>query len=128
MVITAPDYSHNLLLLLVRLVVGTAFIVSARNKNRDIRKFSKNDGVPVPVAVLVMVIEYISGLALVLGVYAQIGAIALMVLMLGTLRLHIFKWKSPYWAQSGGWEYDLIMFTLAGVILVFGSGSIALVR
>lgn len=126
--ITTPEYTNNILLFLIRLVVGFSFIVAARNKSRNIRKFASKNGLPVPVAVMVMCIEFISGWLLIIGIYAQLAAIAIMVLMLGTMRLHIFKWKSPYWAQSGGWEYDLMLFTYAAVILAFGAGSIGLIN
>jgi putative oxidoreductase len=59
---------------------------------------------------------------LILGILPQLAALGLMLLMLGTMRLHIFRWKSPYWASKGGWEYDLMLFTLSAVILVHGAG------
>ena len=36
--------------------------------------------------------------------------------------------KSPYWAASGGWEYDLMWFSMSLAIVVTGGGSIALWR
>jgi putative oxidoreductase len=126
--ITAPADVKNISLLLIRVVVGISFLVSARNKNRDIRKFAKNNGLPMPAAVVVMCVEFISAVALVLGILAQYAAIAIMLLMLGTMRLHIFKWKSSYWASQGGWEYDLMLFTFVLAVLAFGAGSWVLAR
>lgn len=123
--ITPPDHAKDVCLLLIRLIVGFSFIIAARNKSRNIKKFAKNNGLPVPAAIIVICLEFISGTALILGVWSQIAAIVIMVLMLGTMRLHIFKWHSPYWAQSGGWEYDLMLFTMASVIFVFAAGSFA---
>ncbi|OGL37918.1 hypothetical protein A3B63_00925, partial [Candidatus Saccharibacteria bacterium RIFCSPLOWO2_01_FULL_49_22] len=110
-------------LLLIRLVVGFSFIVASRNKSKDIKKFARNNGMPVPVAMLVMTAEMATGLALIFGVFTQIAALAIMLLMIGTMRLHIFKWKSPYWAAKGGWEYDLMLFAMASIIFVFGGGK-----
>lgn len=124
--ITPPEHSKDVVLLLVRLIVGLSFVVAARNKSRNIRKFAKSNGLPVPAALGVMCAEFLSGTALLVGIYAQIAAIIIMMLMLGTMRLHILKWHSPYWASSGGWEYDLIMFTLAATVFVFGVGRYAL--
>jgi putative oxidoreductase len=124
--ITPPDHAKDVCLLLIRLIVGFSFIIAARNKSRNIKKFAKNNGLPVPAAIVVMCLEFISGTALILGVWSQIAAIAIMMLMLGTMRLHIFKWRSPYWAQSGGWEYDLMLFAFAAVIFILGAGSFAL--
>lgn len=124
--ITPPEHSQDVLLLLIRLIVGLSFIVAARNKSRNIKKFAKKNGLPVMVAIFVMCAEFVSGATLLLGVYSQFGALIIMLLMLGTIRLHIFKWHSPYWASSGGWEYDLIMFTLAATVFVFGAGRYVL--
>ena len=121
--ITVPALIADLSLLLIRLVVGFSFIVASRNKSRDIKKFARNNGMPVPVAILVMTAEIATGLALIFGVFTQIAALAIMLLMIGTMRLHIFKWKSPYWAAKGGWEYDLMLFAMASIIFVFGGGK-----
>ncbi|OGL37480.1 hypothetical protein A3E49_03405 [Candidatus Saccharibacteria bacterium RIFCSPHIGHO2_12_FULL_49_19] len=121
--ITVPALIADLSLLLIRLVVGFSFIVASRNKSRDIKKFARNNGMPVPVAMLVMITEMLAGLALIFGVFTQIAALAIMLLMIGTMRLHIFKWKSPYWATKGGWEYDLMLFAMASIIFVFGGGK-----
>lgn len=121
-----PAGTEDALLLLIRLVVGFSFIVAARNKSRNIRKFAKNNDVSVPVAMVVMTVEFIAGLALLLGIWPQVAALALMLLMLGTMRMHIFKWRSPYWANKGGWEYDLMLFAMAAVIVVFGGGQLSL--
>lgn len=123
---TPPNHAADASLLLIRLVVGLSFLVSARNKSRNIKKFAKNNGLPVPVAVMVMFTELIAGSALILGILGQLAGLVLMILMLGTMRLHIFKWKSPYWAASGGWEYDLMLFTMCSVVVVYGTGQFSL--
>src|SRR5947209_134502 len=120
--ITPPAHSKDVLLLLIRLIVGFAFVVAAYNKSRNIEKFAKKNQLPMPMAIIVMCAEFIAGAGLLLGAYIQPEAIIIMLLMLGTMHTHIFKWHSPYWASSGGWEYDLMLFTLAAVIFVFGAG------
>lgn len=126
--ITTPEHIKDLSLLLIRLLVGFSFVVAARNKNRDIKSFAKKNGLPMPLAVIVMYAEFICGAALALGILAQFAAIAIMLLMLGTTRVHIFKWKSSYWAQTGGWEYDLMLFAMALVVLAYGPGRFALLK
>jgi putative oxidoreductase len=125
---TIPSIATDLSLLLVRLVVGFSFLVAARNKSKNIHKFATSNGLPVPAALVVMTAEFMSGTALLLGIFPQIAALVIMLLMLGTMRLHIFKWKSPYWANKGGWEYDLILFTMASVIAIHGGGRLVFVR
>jgi putative oxidoreductase len=126
--LTAPNHAADASLLLIRLIVGFSFLVAARNKGRNIKKFAKSNGLPLPAATLVMVTELVAGSALLLGVLGQYAALILMIVMLGTIRLHIFKWRSPYWASSGGWEYDLMLFTLCSVIVIYGAGQFVLLN
>jgi len=117
--------AHDLLLLLIRLIVAVAFVVSSRNKFKDIKKFAKHNGVPVPVGYFVATAELCGALGLLSGILAGWAAAGLMLLMLSTMSLHIFKWHSSYWASDGGWEYDLMLFTLCAVIVVYGAGAVA---
>jgi putative oxidoreductase len=123
---TVPKVVADLSLLLIRLVVGLSFIVASKNKSKNIRKFAKANDLPVLVAMGVMTTEFIAGSALLLGIFPQIAGLVLILLMLGTLRLHIFKWKSPYWAASGGWEYDLMLLAMSLVIVIHGGGRFTL--
>jgi len=124
--ITVPALASDISLLLTRVVVGVSFVVASRNKGKNIQRFAKKNGLPVPAAVVVACAELAGGTGLLLGILPQLAALGLMLLMLGTLRLHIFKWKSPYWAAQGGWEYDLMLMILASVIVVHGAGRFAL--
>ncbi len=118
-----PDVVPDILLLLVRVIIGVAFAGSARKKFTDIPKFAGANGLPVPVAYCVATAELLGATGVLLGVLTPLPAICLMLLMIATTSIHIFKWHSPYWASEGGWEYDLILFTLAGVLAIFGAGA-----
>lgn len=120
---TLPSIAADALLLLVRLLVAITFAVSARNKWRDMRTFARENGMPLPASYGIAIAEIAAALGMASGVLAQWAGVGLMALMLGTMSLHIFKWHSPYWANKGGWEYDLMLFTFAGAIAVFGAGS-----
>ena len=80
----------------------------------------------MPVLTFVMCAEFAGALGVMSGILGQLAAAGLMLLMLATMFLHIFVWKSKYWASSGGWEYDLMLFALCGTVLVFGVGELAL--
>ncbi|NNG15708.1 MAG: DoxX family protein [Gemmatimonadales bacterium] len=113
-------------LLLMRLLVGFLFVYSGLGKYRKLRKFAEENGLPVVVAFLAVSAEFLGGLSVGLGIVPQLGALAIMGVMTGSMYHHIVKWKSPYWAASGGWEYDLMWFTMCLVIAVTGGGSIGL--
>jgi len=111
-------------LLLVRLVVGFVFVVAVRNKLKDVPAFAEHNGLPVPVAWGLTFAEIAGGVGLIFGVLTQLAALVVMGAMAGSIGFHIFKWKSPYWAASGGWEYDLMIFAMASVVLTVGGGGI----
>jgi putative oxidoreductase len=113
-------------LFLMRLIMGFMFTYSSINKMKDIPGFSKHNEIPVGLGYIVVIFELLAGVGLILGIYTQIAALLVMGLMTGTMFKHIFQWKSPYWAASGGWEYDLIWFIMALTILLTGGGQIAI--
>lgn len=120
-----PDFFQNIVLLIVRIILAITFFYEARFKFRDIKGFAKNDGVPLPVAYLVASAELLAAISMLTGFLAQWAGVGLVVLMLCTIGMQIFRWHSPYWANKKGWEYDLIMLVLSAVIVVFGPGVIA---
>ena len=118
-----PVIAQSIVLLLVRILLAITFFAEARHKFKDIKAFAKQDGLPVPAATAVAVAELCAALAMLSGVLAQWAGAGLVLLMLGTTCLHIFKWHSPYWANKRGWEYDVLMLALAAVIVAFGPGK-----
>lgn len=119
------DYP-DLPLLLVRLVVGVAFVVAGRNKLKNVPGFSKDNGLPVPIGWALIFAEISAGIGFILGILPQLAALVIMGTMVGSMFFHIVKWKSKYWAASGGWEYDLMLFSMASMIFIFGGGAIGL--
>ena len=81
---------------------------------------------PLPVGFLVVSAELFGGLGVAFGVLTQIAALGIMLVMTGSMYHHIFKWKSAYWAASGGWEYDLMWFTMCLVIVTTGGGQLGI--
>jgi len=124
--IALPTIAASIVLLLVRIILTVTFAYEARFKLRDVKAFSKNDGLPVPAAYFVAFAELAAALGMITGVLAQWAGLGLILLMIGTICLQIFKWHSPYWASKKGWEYDLLMLTLAAVIFVLGPGILTL--
>lgn len=113
-------------LFFLRLMVGTLFFYSGQRKIRDIKGFSKHNGLPVLIGFGAILFELLGGLMLILGIYSQIAALMIILIMLGAIYHHVVKWKSPYWAQNKGWEYDLMWLVMCLVILTSGGGSYSL--
>ena len=72
--------------------------------------------------------EFWGGLGVAFGVLTPLAASGILLIMCGSMFHHIVKWKSPYWAATGGWEYDLLWFTMCLVIITTGGGNMALYR
>ncbi len=125
-ILVVPPILISCVLLLIRIIVGLSFIVSAVNKAKNPTKSAKQNGIPKPLLIFVLCAEFAGGLALITGILGEIAAVGLMLLMTATIFLHIFIWKSKYWANKGGWEYDLMLFSLCAVIAIFGVGSLAI--
>ncbi|GAA1633588.1 hypothetical protein GCM10009700_20970 [Brevibacterium sanguinis] len=123
---TAPSLVIAVVLLLVRGLLAFTFFHESLLKLKDVRRFAKNDGLPLPLAWFVPIAEFAAALSFATGVLAQFAGIGVVVLMLITISMQNFRWHSKYWAADNGWEYDLFLLTLAAVIAVFGAGPIAI--
>jgi len=123
---TVAPLAVAIVLLLVRALLSVAFFRESVLKLRGIGAFAKNDGVPVPVAWVVAVAELAAAFSFASGVLAGWAGIGVVVLMLITTGMQVFRWHSAYWAAKGGPEYDLLLLVLAAVIIVFGPGVISI--
>lgn len=121
-----PPIVISLLLLLIRIIVAVSFFFSALNKAKNPRRSAKQNGIPLPLLIFVMCAEFAGSIGLITGILGQLAALGLMLLIVATITLHVFVWKSKYWASKGGWEYDLMLFSLCGVIVLFGIGTLSL--
>ncbi|HUH53927.1 MAG TPA: DoxX family protein [Microbacteriaceae bacterium] len=124
--IVVPSLIATVTILAVRIVLTVAFTREAMLKLKDIPKFAKNDEIPVPLAWFVAIAELTAAVSFATGFLSQLAGLGVIVLMLITTSMHVFKWKSSYWAQKGGPEYDLMLLVLAAVIVAFGPGSLAI--
>jgi putative oxidoreductase len=75
----------------------------------------------------------LSGLAdyrVVSGVFAQLAAAGLILVMLGAIGKKIFVWHTGFWGKDGtnGWSYDTMMIVMSLVIIATGGGELSLAR
>lgn len=121
-------------LLLLRLVLGSALIVHLCVKvfvftPAGTAHMFAGLGLPSWLAYFVMVLEGVTGLALILGVWARLAALAAFPDLLGAiLFFHIhngFAYNAPH---GGGWEYPAFWAACLLVQFLCGDGALALVR
>jgi len=121
-----PPIVISIVLLLIRVIIAASFFFSALNKAKNPRRSAKQNGLPYPLLLFIMCAEFAGAIGILTGVLGQYAALGLMLLMACTMFLHVFIWKTKYWANKGGWEYDLMLFSLCAVIVLFGLGTLAL--
>ena len=108
-------------LLLVRLVMGVAFILHGWPKIQN--PFGWMQGVPSFLQALAALAEFGGGIALVLGLLTPIAALGLVCQMIGALFLVHFPKGDAFVAPGGpSYELPLVYLVLAVLLLVLGPG------
>jgi putative oxidoreductase len=115
-------------LLLLRLMVGLVFISSGYKHLKDPAARSKDIGMSKGFTIFLGAAEFAGGLGVISGVFAQLAAIGLILLMLGAIQKKIFTWRIGFWGKSGtdGWSYDTMLVLMNLVIVTTGGGNLAL--
>ncbi len=73
------------------------------------------------------VVECILAICLFLGIYTQVAALLLALIMVGATYMKIFKWHTPFWSMtSTGWELDFLIFVSCVFIAMHGGGDYSL--
>lgn len=113
--------------LLLRVAVAAVFLYHALPKLKAPAEMAKGIGWPSWAPALLGGVETLGALSVALGVYAQVGAAALGIVMLGALYYKSVKWKMPFSAMDKpGWELDLVLLAANLAIFLSGAGAYAL--
>jgi putative oxidoreductase len=117
-------------LLLLRAMVGIVFIVGGWKHLRNPEARSKDIGMSKGFTIFLGAAEFAGGLGLVFGVFAQLAAIGLILIMLGAIQKKIFVWQTGFWGSSGtnGWSYDTMLIVMNLVIVTTGGGNLSLMK
>ncbi len=111
--------------LALRVALAAVFLYHGFPKLRSPKGMAKNMQMPTIGPVLIGLVEVLSSLSLLFGVYPRWGALGIGVIMLGALFFKIFQWKVPFSAQDQmGWEFDLALLAAALLLLTVGPGSL----
>ena len=114
-------------LLVLRIFLGVIFIYHGWPKMKTPSGMAKGMGWSSGIVIFLGLVEFLAGLALILGFYAEIGALITGLIMLGALYHKMFKWKISFFAMDKtGWEFDFILLGASIVILFLGAGNISL--
>lgn len=118
---------NNVGLLILRLAVAIIFIYHALPKLKNAKGMAQMMGMPAGMIFMLGGVEFLSSIGLVLGIYTQLAAALLAIVMIGAIYFKMAKWHMPFAAMDKtGWEFDLILLAANIAILLSGGGSIGI--
>ena len=77
-------------------------------------------------AMVLVISEFIGGIALILGIFTRIAAALLTIEFLVILYLKIFPWRKEFASGEGEWDYDLVFLAVAAALIFLGAGNISI--
>lgn len=110
-------------LLLLRLMIGVVFLSSGWSHVKDPAKRSQSIGMSKGFTMFLGMAELAGALAIVVGVFQQLAAIGLILILLGAIYKKIFVWHTGFWGdKASGWHYDLTFVVMCLVVLFTNGG------
>ncbi|MBI2086952.1 MAG: DoxX family protein [Candidatus Zambryskibacteria bacterium] len=114
-------------LLLLRIAVASIFLYHGLPKLSRSKEMSQMMGMPAGMIFMLGIVETLASLGVVFGVYTQLSALLLAIVMIGAMGMKMTKWNVPFSAvDKTGWEFDFILLFASIAILLNGGGSIGL--
>ncbi len=119
----------DLALLLMRILVGLVFITSGWSHTKDPVTRGKSIGLSPGITRVIGVAEMAGGAGVAFGVFPQVAALGLILIMLGAIQKKLLVWKTGFWGKHGndGWHYDLLFVVMSLVIATTGGGRYVLI-
>lgn len=120
----------SLALLLLRLAVGSAFVLHGWGKIQNPMAWMGPDA-PVPgiLQLLAAISEFGGGLALILGLLTPLASLGIAITMAVATSMHAFVFKDPFVASApsqGAFELPLVYLTIALMLITVGPGRFSL--
>lgn len=121
----------DLMLLLIRLVCGYAFILAGWGKIQNpMGWMGEGSGFPGIFQALAAIAEFVGGIALILGFLTRLAAFGLVCTMIVAVYMHAVIMGDPFVSLTGGNSYQLaaVYLLLALLLLVAGPGRFSVDR
>jgi len=119
----------NLGILLLRVMVALVFVTSGWSHVTKAEERSKSIEMSKGFTIVLGLGELAGGFGVAFGVFAQLAAIGLILVMLGAIQKKIFVWHTGFWGEKApGWHYELMLIVMDLVILFTDGGRWILVQ
>jgi putative oxidoreductase len=104
-------------------MVGAVFIDSGWRDLRNPMERSQSISKSKEFTIFLGCAEILGGAGVVVGIWQQLAASGLIVIMIGAICEKAFVWHTGFWGGSSyGWHYDLI-FLVMNLVIVFTNGG-----
>jgi putative oxidoreductase len=129
-------------LTLIRVILGVVFFAHGAQKmlgwfgghglKNTLRTMHELVGLPIPLAFLAVMTEFLGGAGLIVGLLGRVAAIGICITMLSAIAM--VHWRNGLFLnwfgdrKGHGFEYHLLAIALAIAIVVRGSGAASLDR
>jgi putative oxidoreductase len=116
-------------LLLLRLMAGIVFLTSGWGHLKDPAGRSQSIGMSKGFTIFLGLAEVAGSVGIIFGVFPQLAAIGLILIMLGAIQKKVAVWHTGFWGEkASGWHYDLMLLIMCLVILFTDGGRYVLLR
>jgi putative oxidoreductase len=116
-------------LLFMRLMIGAIFISSGWSHTTHAEERAKSIGMSKGFTLFLGVAEVAGGLGVVFGVFTQLAALGLILVMLGAIYKKIAVWHTGFWGENeSGWHYDLMLVIMNLVIIATNGGPYVITK
>lgn len=115
-------------LLLLRIITGIVFLTSGWSHLTKPAERSESIGMSKSFTFMLGLGEVAGAGGIILGIFTQLAALILILVMLGAISKKIFVWKIGFYAEEGfGWHYDMLLLAANVVIMFTAGGSLILI-
>lgn len=107
----------------LRLAVAIIFLYHSLPKLMKAGMMGQMMNMPSGMVFMLGVVEALSSVGLILGIYMQLASILLSIVMVGAIYFKTAKWKTGFTAMDKtGWEFDFILLAANAAIFFTGGG------
>ena len=111
-------------LLALRIIVAIVFFSSGKGHATNPKERGEGLGLSPTITAIVGWVEIIAAIMIAVGIFAQIGALLIIVAMLGAIKMKLIDWNTGFYSDEGyGWHYDVLFVAAALVILATNGGA-----
>jgi len=110
-------------------MIGIIFVDSGWGDLRNPAQRSQSIGQSRNFTIFLGTAEILGGAAVVLGIWPQLAALGLILVMMGSIYEKIFVWHTGFWGEKTyGWHYDLMLVVMNLVVLFTNGGPYVITK